>query len=177
MRDQRARQIRTDFSGMNSARNQHDRLAARDQFRGLLIANSGRTEFSRIGKLRLNLFVLVELSEVRRRADRRHNERLVHRRLTQRFKLHSIARVVQALKILDDLLPRRQFAIVSRNETEHVLRRGNRSPTRGWFLSVLRGRQRYERQKRDQEQQGRESSSHWVCQFPNGNGTRRPETV
>ena len=81
----------------------------------------------RVGKLPLDLFELFKSLEVLRRANRGIDKGRAHRRLANLFKLHAVARGGELLKVLDDLGPTRELAIVAGTETEYLLWRRYRS--------------------------------------------------
>src|SRR5689334_21293854 len=153
---------------MNAARYGHDRLAALYQLRGFAVANARRAELTRVRKLRLNLFVFFESREVCGRTDRRHNERLAQRSLPESFKVHAVARAVQASEVIDDLTPRREFSIVARRKPEHRRRHRNIDRAR-WLERLCRTRERTHEQK----QQQRKFQSH-PAQFSTKNAAIRP---
>ena len=74
----------------------------------------------RISKLPLNIFVFVEALQIFRSTDGYINKRRAHRGLANLFKLDSIARGSEFLKVLDDFCPAREFAIVAGREAKDV---------------------------------------------------------
>src|SRR6266496_2816795 len=123
MRNQHARQSRTHLSRVNPADDEYDSLSACDQLRGFAIRVCAK--FSRISKLLLNLPVLFQLRKVFRCADRSHDEWFVHCCLAKRFKFHPVARIGEFVEIGYDLVPAREFAIVTRRESKYFSRREN----------------------------------------------------
>ena len=113
---------------MHAAGDEDDRFALGWQHLSGCVAREaspGRCEgdlpnCSRIGEFGIDLFVLFEVLEVLRRADRRINKRCAHRRFADLLEHHAVARGVEFLKIIDDTCPTREFAIVARCETERV---------------------------------------------------------
>src|SRR5437588_6173682 len=114
---------------MNTAGDGYNCFATRNQRARLAISQrriSRRAKDARISKLSLNLFELIQSSQILGRADGRIDKWRAHRRLADLFKLHAVAGSREFLKILDDFGPTCEFAIVARTKAEHVFGRGNR---------------------------------------------------
>src|SRR5689334_8253358 len=99
MRDQHAREIRADFGRVNAAGDEDDRFSLLDQFCCFVIARGEWAERAWIGELILDLSEVVEMREIRGRADRGHDERLAHRPLSESLKSHAIAGLVESLEV------------------------------------------------------------------------------
>src|SRR5258707_1239664 len=105
---------------MNATGDRYDRLAAGNQRARFAIGKrwiSRRTQKARVGELSLNLFELIESLKILGGADGRVNKRRAHRRLANLFKLHPLAGSIEFLKVLNDLGPAREFAIVAGAKT------------------------------------------------------------
>jgi hypothetical protein len=132
-----------------SASDQDHGLALFNQLRCFAIAFGGWAELARIGELVLDLPELFKTREICGRADGSHHEGLAHRRVTQRLKNDAVAGAVELPEIVDYLIPRSEFAILTRREAENF--RGRRN------LFLGGGYSRHEKE----QQQCDYSCSHW----------------
>src|SRR5262249_40558406 len=112
------------FRRVNATGDQNDCLTARDESRCFLIRIG--SQFSWICEFLLNTSVLVQASEIFRRTYDGHDELLIHCRLAERLKLHTIARTCQLIEVCKHLIPARKLSIIARRKTEDVLRRRDR---------------------------------------------------
>src|ERR1700730_3938152 len=122
MGDEHAREIRAYFSRMNTAGNEYDCLASGYQFPRLLVAHTRWSEFAWVGKQILDMLVLFQPRQVLWRADGGHDERFIHGRLTECFKLYAIAGFGKLIKVTKHLVPARELTIIAGNEPKHILR-------------------------------------------------------
>src|SRR5882724_1990862 len=103
---------------MNRAGDGHDGLPISDQ----LIAIGVAARLTRIRQARLNGFVLLKITYILGRADEGGNHWAAKRRLTESLHRNTIAGLVQAGKVIGNLFPIDNRAIISGREAENRAR-------------------------------------------------------